>query len=44
MKRVIKIVAALILVAILSAACSHYVCPAYSKNTPKEQHSDTDHS
>jgi energy-converting hydrogenase Eha subunit F len=44
MKRVFKIVAAVILVAILSSACNHYVCPAYTKNAPKTQHSNSDNS
>jgi hypothetical protein len=42
MKRSVKIIAALMLIVILATACNHYVCPAYSKDTKKEQPSDTD--
>jgi hypothetical protein len=37
MKRTMRIFAALLLLAMLSAACSHYVCPAYTNETAKEQ-------
>lgn len=42
MKRSVKIIAALILVVFLATACNHYVCPAYSKDTAKEQPADSD--
>ncbi len=40
MKRVIKIVAVLILVAFMASACSQYVCPAYATDTEAEQTSE----
>jgi PBP1b-binding outer membrane lipoprotein LpoB len=43
MKRMGKIIAALMLLALLTAACSTYVCPAYSSNTDQEQ-ADTERS
>jgi hypothetical protein len=43
MKRTVKLIAAIMLLAMLSASCSHYVCPAYTKDTAKEQ-SDADKS
>jgi hypothetical protein len=42
MKRTIKIFAVLMLIAMFTAACNHYVCPAYSKDTVKEQPADSD--
>jgi hypothetical protein len=42
MKRSIKIVAVLMLLLFLATACNHYVCPAYSKDTAKEQPSDSE--
>jgi hypothetical protein len=42
MKRTIKVVAALMLIAFFAMACNHYVCPAYSKDTVKEQPADSD--
>jgi hypothetical protein len=44
MKRVVRVAAAVILVAILSSACNQFMCPAYTKNSSKQQHSDIDHS
>lgn len=37
MKRMMKVLAALLLLAMVAAACSHYVCPAYTNDTVKEQ-------
>jgi hypothetical protein len=42
MKRTIKLVAAVMLIAVLASACSKSVCPAYSKDTVKEQPADSD--
>jgi hypothetical protein len=37
MKRTLKLIAAIVLMAMLVSACNHYVCPAYTKDTAKEQ-------
>lgn len=37
MKRIVKLIAAVVLLAMLSAACSHYVCPAYSSEKASEE-------
>ncbi len=37
MKRIMKLIVALVLLAMLSVACSKYVCPAYTKEAVKEQ-------
>jgi PBP1b-binding outer membrane lipoprotein LpoB len=39
----LKLFAALVLMAMLFAACNHYVCPAYTKDAAKEQ-TDTERS
>lgn len=40
MKRIVKIVAVLFLLAMVSAACSKYVCPAYSIDSEAEQNEE----
>jgi hypothetical protein len=30
------------LIAFVASACNHYVCPAYTKDTVKEQPADSD--
>jgi len=42
MKSTIKLVAVIMLLALLSSACNHYVCPAYSQDTVKEKPVDSD--
>lgn len=37
MKRIMKLIAALLLLAMLSIACSKYVCPAYTREAAQEQ-------
>jgi PBP1b-binding outer membrane lipoprotein LpoB len=37
MKRIVKIVAALLLLAFLSIACSQHICPAYTIENEAEQ-------
>jgi PBP1b-binding outer membrane lipoprotein LpoB len=37
MKRIVKIVAALLLLAFVSVACSKQICPAYSIDSEAEQ-------
>ena len=37
MKRIVKIAVALFLLAMLSLACSKYVCPAYTIDSEAEQ-------
>jgi len=37
MKRMGKIIAGLMLLAMLAMSCSQYVCPAYSTDTTNEQ-------
>ena len=44
MKRVIKIGAVLIILAILGSACNQYVCPAYATDTEQEQSGSVDQS
>jgi hypothetical protein len=39
MKRIMKVLAALLLLAMVAVACNHYVCPAYTNDTTKEQNS-----
>lgn len=37
MKKVVKIVAALLLLAMFAVACNNYVCPAYSEDSSVQQ-------
>ena len=37
MKKIVKFIAAVVLLAILSVACSHYVCPAYTLDNAGEE-------
>lgn len=37
MKKISSIIAMVLLAAMLCMSCSQYVCPAYSKEMPKEQ-------
>jgi hypothetical protein len=38
MKRMIRLVVAVLLLIMLSVACSHYVCPAYMSDNVSELH------